>query len=146
MSILTSKILSKEFCYFRRRVDAYASEGKEKSKRRLNGDTSPLRGNWLSRKTSFNSILMPLPPRQSRALDLEIAAGKLLPSIYDRPNDESILTTWRLTVNCDFPKEIRFREVGKRLWIKSTEHVAYEICKNSDVKPKNPINFEFWKK
>jgi len=65
---------------------------KEKKKRRLNGDTSLLRGNWLSRKTSFNSILM---PRQSRALDLEIAAGKLLPGIYDRfaPNDESILTT-----------------------------------------------------
>lgn len=59
-------------------------KGKKKDKRRLNDDTSPLRGNWLSRKTSFNSILMPLPSRQSRALDLEIAAGKLLPGIYDR--------------------------------------------------------------
>lgn len=57
-------------------------KGKKKGKRRLNGDTSPLCGNWLSGKTSFNSILMPLPPRQSRALDLEIAAEKA--SIYDR--------------------------------------------------------------
>lgn len=58
-------------------------KGRKKGKRRLNGDTSPLRGNWLSRKTSFNSILMPQQTESStRSRDRGLEAIAL--GIYGR--------------------------------------------------------------
>lgn len=62
---------------------------------------------------------MPLPPRQSQALDLEIAAGKLLPGIYDRSEwweYSHYVTDWRIVT---FPKKLDSESPGKRLQIKS---------------------------
>lgn len=78
------------------KVDAYASEGKEKRQKasQWRHEPAPWKLALEENLIQFNSNAA----QQNRVLDLEIAAWKVSRSAFTIvPNDESILTTRRLT-------------------------------------------------